>query len=210
MCDLLTPDDCASLTARLAPAGASAGSRRLLSEPWCAALARALRTHPRMHGLVPATHAAVQCTLFEKSADLNWLVPIHQDLSIPVAARVPEPTLRGWSEKQGQLFVQAPVGLLEQLVALRLHLDDCAENDGPLRVLPGSHRQGLIDPAAAVQARRHGGERSCPAPLGAALLIRPLLLHASSKASGRSRRRVLHFVFGPRELPFGLRWQDAV
>jgi hypothetical protein len=41
------------------------------------------------------------------------------------------------------------------------------------------------------------------------MLMRPLLLHASSRASGASRRRVLHFVFGPRELPFGLAWALA-
>jgi hypothetical protein len=39
-----------------------------------------------------------------------------------------------------------------------------------------------------------------------------LLLHASSKAgaASASRRRVLHFLFGPRELPRGLRWRHKV
>jgi hypothetical protein len=40
--------------------------------------------------------------------------------------------------------------------------------------------------------------------------MRPLLLHASSKGSGTSARRVLHFVFGPRQLPHGLAWELAV
>ena len=44
---------------------------------------------------------------------------------------------------------------------------------------------------------------------GAALVLRPLLLHASSKASGESRRRVLHFLFAPADPPNGLRWQHA-
>jgi hypothetical protein len=35
-------------------------------------------------------------------------------------------------------------------------------------------------------------------------------LHASSKATGTSRRRVLHFVFGPRALPYGLEWERSV
>jgi hypothetical protein len=38
------------------------------------------------------------------------------------------------------------------------------------------------------------------------MAMRPLLLHASSKATGSSRRRVLHFLFGPPALPFGLEW----
>jgi hypothetical protein len=40
--------------------------------------------------------------------------------------------------------------------------------------------------------------------------MRPLALHTSSKATGTGRRRVLHVVFGPPELPFGLQWQHAV
>jgi hypothetical protein len=153
---------------------------------------------------------AVQCTYFEKSASRNWLVPIHQDLSIPVARRVDEPSLRGWSEKEGALFVQAPAELLAQLVAVRLHLDACGADDGPVRVLPGSHRLGLIDPQAAVLMRSTGAEVTCEAEPGDALVMRPLLLHASSKATGRSRRRVLHFVFGPRVLTHGLAWRQAV
>ena len=41
------------------------------------------------------------------------------------------------------------------------------------------------------------------------MLMRPLLLHASSKTAGTSRRRVLHFLFGPRELAFGLVWASV-
>ena len=63
------------------------------------------------------------------------------------------PGLRGWSQKEGALFVQAPVELLAQLVAVRVHLDACGADDGPLRVLPGSHRLGLVAPEAAVLAR---------------------------------------------------------
>jgi uncharacterized protein with HEPN domain len=33
---------------------------------------------------------------------------------------------------------------------------------------------------------------------------------ASSKARGAATRRVLHFVFGPPVLPFGLTWLDSV
>jgi ectoine hydroxylase-related dioxygenase (phytanoyl-CoA dioxygenase family) len=186
------------------------GTRCLLPLAWCAALACRLRLHPALSGLIPAGHVAVQCTYFEKSASRNWLVPIHQDLSIPVACRVDAPGLRGWSEKEGALFVQAPAELLAQLVAVRVHLDACGADDGPLRVLPGSHRLGLVAPEAAVLARNAAAEVTCEAAPGDALVMRPLLLHASSKASGQSRRRVLHFVFGPPLLTHGLAWRQAV
>lgn len=208
---VLTSDECqaiaSSLPRRLA---ASAGSRCVLSFAWCGELAARLRVSAGLAELIPPGYVASQCTYFAKSTARNWLVPVHQDLSIPVAERVDAPCLQGWSEKEGALFVQPPVELLERLVAVRLHLDPCEQSDGPLEVVPGTHRQGRIEPEAASAARSTRPVVSCALDRGDALVMRPLLLHASSKASGSSLRRVLHFVFGPPELPFGLRWQRAV
>jgi ectoine hydroxylase-related dioxygenase (phytanoyl-CoA dioxygenase family) len=189
------------------PQDGEAGSRRLLDEAWCRKLAMQARAHPQVAPLIPDGHVVVQCTAFEKSVDSNWLVPVHQDLGIPVQARVDHPDLSGWSEKEGSWYVQPPVDVLQALVAVRLHLDDCGEDDGPLRVVPGSHRLGRIGADAAREVKARSAEVTCPAPRGAAMVMRPLLLHASSKARGASRRRVLHFLFGPRVLPYGLQWQ---
>ncbi|MFG6489569.1 phytanoyl-CoA dioxygenase family protein [Roseateles sp. BYS78W] len=191
------------------PPGA-AGQRELLEQPWCQALAGWLKDLPALQPYLPPDGVAVQCTLFEKSPDRNWLVAPHQDLAIPVAERVDHPALSGWSVKAGRHFVLAPAGLLAQLVALRLHLDDATEADGGLRFVPGSHRDGVLDDAGARQWRERVGDMAVDALAGDALLMRPLVLHASSKASAQGRRRVLHLLFGPRELPFGLRWRTAV
>ena len=48
-----------------------------------------------------------------------------------------------------------------------------------------------------------------PVLRGGALVMRPLLLHAFSKAVIPCLRRVLHFVFGSPSLPLGLEGQDA-
>jgi ectoine hydroxylase-related dioxygenase (phytanoyl-CoA dioxygenase family) len=109
--------------------------------------------------------------------------------------------------KEGVLQVQPPAAVLEQLVAVRLHLDDCGPQDGPLRVLPGSHTAGVRPEGALASAE---GAVVCTAPRGSALLMRPLLMHASSKANGHSLRRVLHLLFAPPALPLGLRWHHAV
>lgn len=208
--DAVPPVECESLAETVRDGAAQSGARCFLAEPWCAALSMRLRGHARLAELIPAGHVAVQCTYFEKSTDQNWLVPVHQDLSIPVASRVSDPDLRGWSKKEGQLFVQAPVALLEQLIAVRVHLDPCGELDGPLKVVPGSHMRGIVRPEAAVHARQVEGEVACLCDRGGALVMRPLLLHASAKSAGHSRRRVLHFVFGPRVIGYGLRWHHAV
>lgn len=185
------------------------GTRSLMAQPWCAALARRLHRQHGLADLIPADHVAVQCTFFEKSASLNWLVPVHQDLGIPVAERVDHPALRAWSEKEGALFVQPPVDFLAQLTAVRIHLDACTAQDGPLRAIPGTHRRGLITDPDASALRARGPEITLCADKGDAVVMRPLLLHASSKATGTSRRRVLHFLFGPRQPPHGLRWHHA-
>ena len=209
--EVLRTEECEAIAGYASPSvSTSAGTRSLLQQSWCASLAERLREHPVLSKLVPAEFVAAQCTYFEKSASRNWLVPVHQDLSIPVAARVSNPALRGWSEKEGSLFVQAPIEFLEKLVAVRVHLDACASQDGPLRVVPGTHGRGRIEPEVAAAIRATAMEVPCHAEKGEALAMRPLLLHASSKATGTSRRRVLHFLFGPRQLPYGLRWQHAV
>lgn len=188
---------------------AAGGTRNLLSQPWCDDMAARLRTHPAITRCLGSSSTAVQCTYFEKSADRNWLVPFHQDLSIPVAAKVDDPSLCGWSEKEGTLFVRPPLDVLRSLVAVRLHLDDCGVDDGPLRVIPGDSQHTILPDEAIAALRATETAVTCLASAGDALLLRPLLLHASSKGRGGSRRRVLHFVFGPAELPLGLRWALA-
>lgn len=204
--NVLTEESCAQVTRHL-PSSGDPGGRHLLEAPWCAGLAAAIRRHPRVAPLIPPDHVAVQCLWFEKSRSTNWSVSLHQDLGIPVAAREEHPELSGWSEKEGVLHVQPSVELLQQLVAIRLHLDDCGVDDGPLRVVPGSHRSGRFAPEAALRCRSERGEVICVAARGSIMAMRPLLLHASSKARGESQRRVLHFLYGPRRLPHGLRWR---
>jgi ectoine hydroxylase-related dioxygenase (phytanoyl-CoA dioxygenase family) len=204
----ILPDNQVQRLSRLitSVADATHGARKLLDAPWCRDLAEQLRLDPKLHPLLPANAQVVQCTLFVKSVEKNWLVSLHQDLSIPVAERVESSQCSGWSQKEGDLFVQPPVAVLEDIVAIRLHLDDCDEWNGALRVVSGSHRLGRLTSSAAMEERNRCGECSVAVPRGGVMVMRPLLLHASSKASNDAPRRVLHFVFGPSDLPEGLRW----
>ena len=183
-----------------------AGTRRLIELPWCRELALRFQHDERLSGILSTEVIPVQCTLFIKSIENNWLVSLHQDLSIPVAERVNSLGCQGWSEKEGELFVQPPVSVLESMLALRLHLDDCNERNGAVRVVPGSHRLGRLTTAEAIREKEERGEVCVEVPRGGAMLMKPLLLHASSKVSMDCMRRVLHFVFAPAELPGALRW----
>jgi hypothetical protein len=208
--DVLTSDEL-NIVARNVdgPATEALGCRKLLDARWCQELARRLACEPRLSAVIPADGRPVQCTLFEKRFDKNWLVALHQDLSIPVAERINSARCTGWSVKDGTLFVQPPMSVLEELVAVRVHLDNCDERNGALRVVPGSHQLGRLSPAQTREAREVRGDRRVPVAMGGVMVMRPLLLHASSKVSLDLPRRVLHFVFGPGTLPEGLRWPPS-
>lgn len=176
-----------------------AGSRDLLTLPWCAEAARTLRSVGAVKLLLGASMTAVQCTLFVKDEQRNWLVPLHRDFSIPVQERVGSSDWSGWSLKQEVLFVRPPRRVLESLVAVRVHLDDTDSGNGGLQVVNGSHRSDVVEGARSTHF----------VPRGGALVMRPLLLHASSKLAAGSRR-VLHFLYGPAALPDGAEWAHAV
>jgi Phytanoyl-CoA dioxygenase (PhyH) len=188
----------------------SPGTRNLLEYEWCRALVEALRRGSDLHAMLPISSVAVQCTLFDKTPERNWLVPLHQDLSIPVLEPIEHPELRVWTIKEGQHFVQPPCEVLERLTAVRVHLDDCGVENGPLRLVPRSHRHGRLSSIAARRLRDALGEVPCFVKRGGALVFKPLVLHASSKASSPRHRRVLHFLFGPPAIGYELRWRLAI
>jgi hypothetical protein len=207
---VLSDAQCAELEACVSAVDLQgAGTRELLSFEWAQRFARQLRDLPAIAALLGDSRTAIQCTYFAKVSSRNWLVALHQDLSIPVAARAADAPCKAWSEKEGTWFCQPPADFLAQLVAVRVHLDDSTEANGPLRVVPGSHRLGRIASQEVAAHRRRLGEVACVAPRRSLVAMRPLLLHASSKSASEAPRRVLHYVFGPPELPWGLRWKHA-
>jgi len=204
---VLTESECRVTCAQVGSCGiARAGARNLLPYPWCRELAQRLLRHFGIARRLPPEALAVQCTLFDKSVQRNWHVTPHQDLSVPVREWVDSDACRGWSHKDGMVFVQPPIDVLEGLLAARLHLDDCAAANGALRVVPGSHRHGRLNAKGIEALRTSHGELVCTVPRGGVMLMRPLLLHASSRTLGSGPRRVLHFVFGGAALPAGLSW----
>lgn len=151
---------------------------------------------------------AVRGILFDKTPGANWKVGWHQDLSIAVREKVDAPGFGPWSQKAGVAHVQPPREVLEAMLTLRLHLDACDESNGPLRVLPDSHTQGKMAPHEIAAFRQKTEPEICVCPRGGALLMRPLLLHASSPATSPHHRRVLHIEFAALPLPHGLEWNS--
>jgi ectoine hydroxylase-related dioxygenase (phytanoyl-CoA dioxygenase family) len=151
--------------------------------------------------------ALVRSLLFDKTPDANWNVAWHQDLTVAMREKVDCPGFTAWSVKAGVPHCQPPDEVLARMVALRLHLDPCAADNGALRVLPGSHRDGRLSDEAIDGWRATTPEVTCAADAGDVLLMRPLLLHASSASRVPGHRRVLQLEFAAAEpLPGGLRW----
>lgn len=208
--DVFDDGECEAMIQQLVDLSRRAGTRRLLDADWCQQVAQRLKQHPVIRERLPANAIAAQCTLFDKSTDRNWKVGWHQDVAIPVREKPEQAECCGWSIKEGVTFCQPADTVLAELVAIRVHLDDSSRENGPLRVVPGSHRQGRLIASAVSLSRTDTSEFACTAERGSALLMRPLLLHASSKAEIDAPRRVLHFLFGPPRLPNGLHWHQAV
>jgi ectoine hydroxylase-related dioxygenase (phytanoyl-CoA dioxygenase family) len=112
--------------------------------------------------------------------------------------------------KDGIPHVQPPVNVLEEMLTIRLHLDDADETNGALRVTPGSHQFGRLTQARVQELCAERSENLCAISAGGALLMRPLLLHASSRSTSARPRRVVHIEYAARDLPNGLEWYDAV
>ena len=151
----------------------------------------------------------VRALFFDKNSDANWTVAWHQDLTIAVARKNEAPGFGPWSIKEGIVHVRPPGEILEKMATLRLHLDKCDADDGALKVIPRSHLWGRLDSAEIGARVDKNAGLVCAVPKGGALLMRPLLLHSSSRAKRPVHRRVLHLEYASVGLPAGLEWFDS-
>jgi ectoine hydroxylase-related dioxygenase (phytanoyl-CoA dioxygenase family) len=189
-CDRLTQDLCDRAIKR-----SRAGARHLMTHPAVAALASdtrllTLAREALGHGAVP-----YRATLFEKSGTANWLVIWHQDTALPLAARFADAEWGPWSEKSGITYAHAPGWALERVLALRIHLNALTHDNGPLRVLPGTHAKGLLKDEDVFEMGATQQYDECHVGRGGVLAMRPLLVHSSPKALTSDPRRVIHIEY---------------
>lgn len=178
-----------------APGRSRAGARHLMSDPMVARLAHDGRLVALAEAVVGHAVTPYRATLFDKSRRSNWLVVWHQDTALPLRARRDRPGWGPWSIKGGVVYAHAPAFALEQVVALRIHIDDCTAENGPLRVLPGTHRLGVLSDDGVQERARSVRPEVCVVTRGGVIAMRPLLVHASSKSTSNAPRRVLHIEY---------------
>lgn len=159
---------------------------------------------------VPPGSKLVRAILFNKSPDANWFVTWHQDKTVAVSEVFEEVGWGAWSKKEGILHVQPPLDLLNSMVTVRIHLDPTPQENGCLKVIPNSHKRGILSSEeirSIVSSKLHF---YCEASKYSALIMRPHLLHASSKSETPGNRRILHLEFSNWLLPDGVVWAKPV
>ncbi|MCP4887342.1 phytanoyl-CoA dioxygenase family protein [Rubripirellula sp.] len=181
------------------------GGRNLLSlwSDW-----RQVTEEPRINELILQSvgnqAGLVRGLYFDKPPGKGWALAMHRDLTIAVAAHqesaspFSKPTRKG-----GVPHVEATPELLSTMLTLRVHLDPMVEDNGPLVVIPGSHRE-LGSHSSAVPKTIHCGA-------GDVFVMRPLLIHGSRACDPNTtlHRRVIHLEIAPSDqLPSGYRWHQ--
>ncbi len=149
----------------------------------------------------------VRVILFDKTPETNWSVAWHQDRTIAVRARIETEGFGPWSVKDGIVHVEPPIEILDGMVTLRLHLDDCSADNGPLKVVLGSHQLGVVPAYRAAGLAEALPVQVCTAHAGDVWACATLILNASERAVTPDRRRVLQIDYAAIDLPDGLAWR---
>ena len=159
-------------------------------------------------GLFRPEYFVVKSIYFDKPGNSNWFVAYHQDLTISVDKKIELPGYGPWTVKQNQFGVQPPLGILEENYTIRIHLDDTNEANGALKVIPTSHKKGIYRAENIDWSVEQ--EISCNVPSGGIMIMKPLLLHSSSRTHNDKNRRVVHIEFSKADLDDGINWAEKM
>jgi ectoine hydroxylase-related dioxygenase (phytanoyl-CoA dioxygenase family) len=174
-----------------------AGTRHLMTCPAVLSLANDKRLIALASTALSEPATPYRATLFEKSPKSNWLVVWHQDTALPLSKKLDGSEWGPWSNKLGVTYAHAPSWALEKVITLRVHLDPCGPENGPLRVIPRSHQNGVLTDNEIGAITMTEAPIECVVPAGGVLLMKPLIIHASSKSKSKKPRRVLHIEYAP-------------
>ncbi|HEY9047021.1 MAG TPA: WYL domain-containing protein, partial [Ohtaekwangia sp.] len=139
---------------------------------------------------------------FDKTPDANWYVTWHQDISIHVKEKIETAGFTGWTKKSDTHGVCPPEEISKDTITIRIHLDDTDDTNGALKVILGSHNKKLSDEEISL-ITQSSIPYTCEVAACGIHIMKPLLLHASSKATSQRHRRVIHLEFNTVELPNG-------
>jgi predicted DNA-binding transcriptional regulator YafY len=144
---------------------------------------------------------------FDKSPDNNWYVTWHQDTTINVKSKQETSGYSGWTKKDDFYSVCPPEEILKSTLTVRIHLDDTDETNGALKVIPGSQNKKMSNEEIQL-VTQNSIPFVCDVNACGVHLMKPLLLHASSKATSQKHRRVIHLEFNSSVISGDLEWAE--
>lgn len=150
----------------------------------------------------------VKSIYFDKPPKANWVVNWHQDLTISVDKKNSIKAFKNWLPKKDYYSVQPPKQILDNILTLRLHLDNCTKANGALQVIPKSHLE--IQKAGNLHQNFFENTQFCESKLGGILFMKPLLWHSSKRTQNDQNRRVIHIELSPDNLPKSLEWYEKL
>lgn len=148
----------------------------------------------------------VRIVAFNKSENANWGVPWHQDRVIAVAKKVEVAGYMNWTNKSGTWHCEPPQAVLEDMLFVRVHLDDTDRSNGAMEIAVGSHADGVVHSINAEKVANTYQIETCAAKRGDVLILKMLTLHSSKPAKVQSERRVLRLDFASSQLSPPLSW----
>jgi len=158
----------------------------------------------------PGKSTLIKSLYFNKPPTANWVVNWHQDLTINLKQKVERSPFKFRRTNDKRAVVQPPQKFLESIFTFRIHLDDCSSKNGALRLVPGSHKNGVIDINSWSNNLDKNDFEYCDIKAGGILIMKPLILHSSRRTENTQKRRVIHLEFTSETLPKEPQWKEEL
>lgn len=152
------------------------------------------------HTIIDRNYVPVRAILFDKNQDINWSLGWHQDRTICVKDFIDTPNYGPWTIKQGHHHVEPPFSILEDMLTMRIHLDDVTADNAPLLIAKGTHKLGKVRQVDTLKTVKEYEEHICTALAGDIWIYSTPILHASKKSKIQKRRRVIQIDFSKKLL----------
>ncbi len=158
------------------------------------------------HSILGSEPKIVRVIFFDKTPIKNWAVTWHQDKTIAVNKKLNIIGWEPWTVKDNINHVQPPLDVLNQMLTFRLHLDDSDKNNGCLKVIPKSHHLGILSQGQVNEITTKQEPYFCEVKTGDLVMMKPHILHSSSKSVNPCHRRIIHIEYSSYKLPEDLTW----
>jgi len=176
---------------------------------WSQSLCEAIGTSSKLGELAQCLMLEakpVRLVSFNKTLDVNWALPWHQDRVIAVTDKADIEGYNNWTQKTGIWHCEPPIKILKKMIFARVHLDDSDANNGCLELSLGSHKFGIVKSDNIKSIVEKLPAETCVAKRGDVLFVKALTLHRSKLSTSALQRRAFRVDYANMDLEPPLKW----